>query len=122
MRRLAVGYGAFIPATSALILTAPPATGIVDIRGLAGINLHAECAAWGHLLQVLIETRRHHAVHPFSPTRSHHGTVKAFLVGSLRQNQAGIHIAAAIPVNAAQPEKRVLDRRIFQPHVKTIVG
>ncbi|MNP41603.1 hypothetical protein D3C76_1353140 [compost metagenome] len=60
-------------------------------------------------------------MHPFCAARRHHRTIKPFFIGALRQDQAGVHITARIPVNAAQAEERIFYRGIFQPHVKAVV-
>ena len=102
VRGFGVGDVAHIPVSGGLILTARAAAGIVVHRGLTGIDGHRKAAADRHLLQILIEGVRHHAVHPLRAAAGHRRAVKPAGVGGLRQDQAGSHIAPGVPVDAAQ--------------------
>lgn len=106
--RLGMGDGTSIPGATGLILAAFAVAGIVDNVGLTTVDLHAERTTRSHLFQVLIKTRRHHAMHPFCPAGGDDCTVKPFFISGFRQDQTGIHIAAGIPVDATQAKEWAL--------------
>ena len=117
-----MGHFTHVPGAGGLIFAARPAACIVGDGSLAGIDRHRHAATNRHLLQILVESVRHHAVHPFLATGGHRRTVKAVCIRDLGQNQTGRHIATGVPVDAAQPAQGVRHRRVFQPHVKLPVG